>query len=372
MKKLSAILLFNSLILILPVFAEGKISGYFRAGSASSNLDLNLTEGDVYFGGFNNIFSAKADFEHVVAEAKAKFSLTKTNDIDNLKAKGNWEKAYVAFDLPIFNPIRIWGGHGMPLALTGSYLTLVDSYFGSYYGARWIRDGIALQYRNEVLSAGAGLHIGEDEFSIKNEFKAGSALQFDFSKYEVPLQLGASAVFQNPLDGGTTISYRDWTFAAMGVFKAGSAFSLSAGYAFNSLPVTRSVAYKWVENYLAISKYCHLATFNLNFKISSLSFIFESEGGKEFDGDYWSAYTGLRVKIPLNHIIAFEPTVQFFSIFNTDDDSLSRETLSLFPRLVFKSGHHQIMFGKKFEYRAVGDYNHHWVLRFPCYYRYNF
>ena len=360
-------------------------SGYVRVGSSTGIFQHDVTDSDAKFLGNNIIFNNILTFPEFVVGAQAKVKIptsTVTGGADTYKevgASASWEKAYMGWNLPFYRPLRLWMGHAIPLYLPGSYLTQLDIISA---GARWAKDGVALQYRGDIISGGVSVTASTTAYAFFDDFQAGSNLQCNLKAYDIPLQIGATLSFKNSYDDERSVSWRDWTSAIFAQYKPKFAsdsvlksLTLTAGYCINGAPVPTNATFKYVELYNTKKnapelQHSHVVTVNTTIKISRITVDEEAEVAKSFDGGYYSLYSTVRVSVPVADWLKLQPTVQYFAVTNGNDSTRNRDSLTLFPRIVLENGPHQLMLGTKIEHRQMDADNYHWILKFPAYYRY--
>lgn len=363
--------------LSVPSFAQ-KYSGYIRVGSSTGIFQHDVTESDAKFLGNNIIFNNVLTFPDFVVGAQAKIKLptsTVTGGADTYRqvgASASWEKAYMGMNLPVYKPLRVWLGHAIPLYLPGSYLTQLDIVSA---GARWAKDGVAAQYRGDVVSFGASVTATTTAYAFFDDFQAGSAVQCNLNEYDIPLNVGVSLNFKNSYDDEKSVSARDWTSAIFAQYKPDKMLTLTAGYCINGAPVPTNATFKYVELYNTKKnapelQHSHVLTFNAVMHVGIVTVDEELEGAKSFDGGYYTLYTTLRASFPVAKWLKLQPTVQYFAVRKDADSTLDRDSLTLFPRIVLEKSHHQLMFGTKIEHRQMTADDYHWILKFPAYYRY--
>ena len=333
----------------------------------------DITANDASFSGSNATFNAVVTYPNAVVAAQAKIKLSSAETADDAGIAASWEKAYVGFDLPAYSALRLWGGHGMPLYLAGAYITQLDLITA---GARWVKDGIAVQWHSNAVSFSAGMTATTTTHKFSDGVQAGSGLQLDFAHYGLPLQLGATLVLDTYAAGSNdhSIEARSWTSAVFAQYKPSRAFTTAAGYTTNGAPVTTNATFGYVEFYNksannADLQHSHLITLNATARLAALTVAGEAEGGASFDGGYRSLYTGLRVTVPVATLIKLQPAVQYFGIYG-DNREKDRDCLVLYPRVVVEQGQHQFMLGAKIEHREMTSDSYHWIVKIPAYYRY--
>ncbi|MCR5723483.1 MAG: hypothetical protein K6G80_00180 [Treponema sp.] len=360
--------------------AEPKISAYVRAGSSTGLLTHDITDNDASFTGSNITFNASATSAHIVAAAQAKVKLSSADTYRELYTASSWEKAYLGFDIPAYPPLRVWGGHGLPLALSGGFFTQLDVYAA---GTRWLKDGVALQHRGGLFSVGAGITSNTTTGRLLYKgIAAGGAVQFDGTGAGLPVQAGVALTLDN-YDAAAhyfTVEERDVTCAAFLQYKPSRAVTVSAGYCINGAPVPLNTTYKFVEDYSKSANqtdvaHSHIVTLNSSWKIGAFSIDQEAEGAKSFDERYYTGYGLLRAKLPPLHLgteaaLSFAPSVQYFAVVKHGDSDAGRDSCTLYPRFYLEKGRHQLSFGAKFEHREMQADSYHWIFKLPAYYKY--
>lgn len=351
---------------------------YVRVGSGTGIFQHDVTADDASFLGNNIIFNNVLTFPDFVVGAEAKLKIpvkTTTEGADTYKevgASASWEKVYMGWNLPFYKPLRLWLGHGMPLYLPGSYLSQLEIISA---GARWAKDGVAVQYRGEVLSFGASLTAGTTAYAFYDDIQAGSAVQANLRAFGIPLDAGVSLNVKNSYDGKRSFSARDVTSALFAQYKPDSSLAVTAGYCINGAPVPTNTTFKFVEKYGGKGspdalQHCHVLTFNSLVRLGGVTVDEAMEGAKSFDGGYYSFYATVRVSVPVTDWLSVQPAVWYFAVRNDENGSLDRDSLTLFPRVVFSKGAHQLIVGTKIERRQMTADDYHWILKFPAYYRY--
>ena len=333
----------------------------------------DASESDAGFAGANATFNAVATYPNAVVAAQAKIKLASADTADEAGVAASWEKAYVGFDLPVCPQVRLWGGHGLPLYLAGAYITQLDLITA---GARWCKDGIAAQWKSGVVSCGAGVAAATTTHRFSDGVQAGSGVQLDFSPHNLPLQLGATLLFDNYEAGSGEhgVHIRDWTSAVFAQYKPSRAFSAAAGYTINGAPVTTNATFGFVEYYNKSANnadlaHSHIATLNATARLGAVAIAGEAEGASSFDAGYRSLYAALRLTVPASFVAKFQPAVQYFGVYG-DERQKDRDCLVLYPRVVLENRHHQLMLGAKVEHREVSADRYHWIVKVPAYYRY--
>lgn len=351
---------------------------YVRVGSGTGIFRHDVTADDASFLGNNIVCNNVVTFPDFVLGAQVKLKIpvkTTADGADTYKEVGvsaSWEKVYLGWNLPFCKRVRLWLGHGMPLYLPGSYLSQLDIVSA---GARWVKDGIAVQYRGDLVSFGAGLTAGTTAYAFSDDLQAGSAAQVNLNGYGIPLEAGVSLTVKNSYDGSSSFSARDLTGAVFAHYKPDNMFALTAGYCINGAPVPTNTTFKYVERYGSKDspdelRHCHVLTCNALLRWGNVTVDEAMEGAKSFDGGYYSFYTTVRVSVPVADWLSVQPAVWYFAVRNDGNGSLDRDSLTLFPRVVLKKGPHQLMLGTKIERRQLTSDDYHWIFQFPAYYRY--
>lgn len=384
---------------------------YFKIGSAELVVDDVSAGNDASFGGmyiqpYANIVS---DSFHV--GAKAKLRLTSADCWDELATYGAWEKAFVGVSLPVFKPLWAYGGHGYTFVLPGSFFTILDDYAS---GARYGKDGVGLQYKGGFVTAGVNFNSPYASSSsgaadLEDKLQIGSGISFNFKEFDIPLQLGASVIYDNAKnyekttektlsskkyeteDGSKVKIYestdvydygklfqdeRDYTASFFAQFKPSAAVSLSGGYTINGVAMTTSSSFKHVSNYSTSDlKNSHIITLITRWRIRNggwlnLSIEQEAEGAKSFDNGYYSAYGALRFKQKIAGILNAYPQVMYYSIFNREDASKDRNSLVVYPRFSLEKGRHYFVAGFELEHREMEENLYHWIWSVPFYYKF--
>ncbi|MBR1615776.1 MAG: hypothetical protein IJ673_09905, partial [Treponema sp.] len=310
---------------------------YFKIGSAGLVEDDVSAGNDASFGGmyiqpYANIVS---DSFHVGAKAKLRLSGTKTkirrasvDCWDDLATYGAWEKAFLGISMPFFKPLWGYGGHGYTFVLPGSFFTILDDYAA---GTRYGKDGVGLQYKGGFVTAGVNFNSPYASSSsgaadLEDKLQIGSGISFNFKEFDIPLQLGASVIYDNAKNSETladkSVDYgnlfqdeRDYTASFFVQFKPGAAVSLSGGYTINGVAMTTSSSFKHVSNYSTSDlKNSHIITLITRWRIRNgewlnLSIEQEAEGAKSFDNGYYSAYGALRLKQRISGPLSLYPQV---------------------------------------------------------------
>ena len=393
------------------IFDNLKADIYFKIGSAGLVEDDVSAGNDASFGGmyiqpYANIVS---DSFHV--GAKAKIRLTSAECWDELATYGAWEKAFVGVSLPVFKPLWGYGGHGYTFVLPGSFFTILDDYAA---GTRYGKDGVGLQYKGGFVTAGVNFNSPYASSSsgaadLEDKLQIGSGISFNFKEFGIPLQLGASVIYDNAKnyekttektlsskkyeteDGSKVKIYestdvydygklfqdeRDYTASFFAQFKPSAAVSLSGGYTINGVAMTTSSSFKHVSNYnTADLKNSHILTLITRWRIKNgdwlnLSIEQEAEGAKSFDNDYYSAYGALRLKQRISGPLSLYPQVMYYSIFNREDASKDRNSLVVYPRFSLEKGRHYFVVGFELEHREMEENLYHWIWSVPFYYKF--
>lgn len=352
-----------------------KISAYVRAGSSTGLFAHDVSENDACFSGANVVFNASATASDYVFACQAKVKLSSCDTYKEAYTSSSWEKAYLGINLPCYSALRLWGGHALPLYLQGSYLTQLDVVSS---GARWLKDGIGLQYRSDLVSLGVGITSDTTtrQYLYKG-FKAASGLQLNFARYDIPLQIGATLLFDN-YDAAAedfAVEARDWTSAAFAQYKPAKWATLTAGYCINGAPVTTNTTFLFVEYYSKSAnseqlQHSHVVTLNSTWKLPLVTIEEEAEGAKSFDENFYSLYSTLRLKIPVGSYVTWLPAVQYFAVCKRDNADCNRESLVLYPRVQFESGRHLFSLGAKIEHRELESDSYHWIIKIPASYKY--
>jgi hypothetical protein len=360
-----------SIFFIFCVFAPlsaQQYSVYVRTGSTGI-LTEAPDDDEVSFGGAYALFNGTVTFPHFTVVAQTRFKLIAASSWDEAGTTSVWEKAYVAFDLPALPSLRIYGGKSYPLALDGCFFPLLEEYSA---GARWGKDGLGFEISRNGISYGASLTSSTTSAAFSDRLQFGSGVQFDLTRYEVPLSIGFCGLYDSTGDGDNTASgIRDCTGAVFAQYRIFSGLTMSAGYIINGVPLVANSSYKRVANYSAAElKHAHLITFISSIKKDALVIEEESEAGCSFDGNYIPFYGAVRVKFPLAGIIQAYPAVQYFAAWNSADHEKGRDSIVLYPRITGTSGHHTLSAGVEFEYRETSDDVHRWGWDIPFYYKY--
>jgi len=371
------------------IFDNLKADIYFKIGSAGLVEDDVSAGNDASFGGmyiqpYANIVS---DSFHV--GAKAKIRLTSADCWDDLATYGAWEKAFVGVSLPVFKPLWGYGGHGYTFVLPGSFFTILDDYAS---GARYGKDGVGLQFKGGFVTAGVNFNSPYASSSsgaadLEDKLQIGSGISFNFKEFDIPLQLGASVIYDNAKNSETladkSVDYgklfqdeRDYTASFFAQFKPSAAVSLSGGYTINGVAMTTSSSFKHVSNYsTADLKSSHILTLITRWRIKggdwlNLSIEQEAEGAKSFDNGYYSAYGALRFKQKIAGILNAYPQIMYYSIFNREDASTDRNSLVVYPRFSLEKGRHYFVAGFELEHREMEENLYHWIWSVPFYYKF--
>ncbi len=362
---------------------------YFKIGSAGLVEDDVSAGNDASFGGMyiQPYASLVSDSFHV--GAKAKLRLTSADCWDDLATYGAWEKAFVGVSLPVFKPLWAYGGHGYTFVLPGSFFTILDDYAA---GTRYGKDGVGLQYKGGFVTAGVNFtspyaSSSSGAADLEDKLQIGSGISLNFKEFDIPLQLGASVIYDNSKNSETladkSVDYgkllrdeRDYTASFFAQFKPSAAVSLSGGYTINGVAMTTSSSFKHVSNYnTADLKNSHILTLITRWRIRNggwlnLSIEQEAEGAKSFDNGYYSAYGALRLKQRISGPLSLYPQVMYYSIFNREDASKDRNSLVVYPRFTLEKGRHYFVAGFELEHREMEENLYHWIWSVPFYYKF--
>ncbi len=376
---------------------------YVRTGSSGIVQD-NISEDDWSFGGLYSTWNGSVtlpELYNAKVVAKVKLKLSSSDTFDDMATSASWEKAWISFSLPVFQPIQLYGGKGFALVQPGSFFSLLEEYSD---GSRWGKDGFGLTVGNDFFTYGLSFTINSTSSAdLKDNLQLGSGLTLDFEKYQIPVKAGLSLIYDNGKnydsrseqtlstktytaeDGSqvriyeTTTVYdygnlftdeRDYTPSIFIQANPMKGFTVSSGYSLNASALTTSSTFKRVANYKTPDLYhSHLLTLISKLKFQGLAFEEEAEWAKSFDGDYYSIYGGLRSKIHLGGIFYGYPAVQYYKIFNGSDSSVSRDSLVLYPRLILEKGSHYFVIGTSFEHREVKENSYQWNFKLPLYYK---
>lgn len=348
--------------------AAQKASVYMRAGSTGI-VRQEPDEDDIKFGGAYLLMNGTITDPHYVVCAQTRFKLTESSSWSELGTKSVWEKAYVGFDIPAYQPLRLYGGKSMPLYLTGAFFPQLEDYVS---GARWAKDGIALKLDKDIVTAGASLAGSTSATVFKDNMQCAAAVQTDWNSKNIPLAAGLTVDYNSTGDGtGNTAGLKDWTSALVVQYQFVPGLTMSASYTFNGDTVTADSTYKYVDNYaLPQLMHMHIGTLISTLKTDTILLEEESEFGKSFDDSYTSFYGALRIQFPIAGVLSARPAVQYFSVWDGENSDDDRDSLVLYPRLVISSGKHYVSLGAQFEYRETEADTHKWGWELPCYYKY--
>lgn len=377
MKKTSVLFKNNAVRFLFTVVISFCVSSYASAQKASVYIRAGSTgivrqqpgEDDIKFGGAYLLFNGTVTDPHYVVCAQTRFKLTESSSWSELGTKSVWEKAYVGFDIPVYQQLRLYGGKSMPLYLTGAFMPQLEDYIS---GARWEKDGIAFTVTKDMFLFGAGLTSSTTQILFKDGIQCAAAIQTNWSKKNIPLAAGITLDYNSAGDGDANSNgVKDWTSALVLQYEFVPGLTMSAGYTFNGDAVTADSSYQYVANYkTAQLQHMHTASLISSLKTDTIQLEEETEYGISFDDSYTSLYGALRIQFPLAGIVSAKPAVQYFAVWNGNDSSASRDSLVLYPRLVLSKGKHYVSLGAQIEYREIADDTRKWGWDLPFYYKY--
>lgn len=346
-----------------------KASVYVRAGSTGIAKHEPGGINDVLFGGAYLLFNGTVTAEHYIVCAQTRFKLTEASSWSQAGTKSVWEKAYVAFDIPVCQQIRIYGGKSMPLYLTGAFMPQLENYVS---GARWGKDGIAFTVTKDMFSFGAGLTSSTTQINFKDGVQSAAALQTNWNKKDILISAGITLDYNSAGDGDADSNgVKDWTSAFVLQYEVTPGLTMSAGYTFNGDAVTADSSYQYVANYNTVQLlHMHAASLVSTLKTDTILLEEETEYGVSFDDSYTSLYGALRIQFPITDIVSAKPAFQYFAVWNRNDSCASRDSIVLYPRLVLSKGKNDVSLGAQFEYREIADDTRKWGWELPFYYKY--
>lgn len=387
------------------LFENAKSEIYVRSGSAGI-FKHNLTEKDISFGGVYSQFYGSISTNSFEVTAKAKMKLSSAESWDELQTSAEFSKGYAAFALPVFNSLWFYGGKGFVFVNPGAFFSIMEDYTD---GSRYAKDGLGAIYKSDFISGGISFYTTTDKYTVKDKLQLGAGISFDFKKFDLPLQAGVNLIYNNgknyethtekklsskpvELEDGTkakiyesTTVYdygnlfsdiRDYTSSINALYKPNKNITVSAGYAINATPMTTSVSFKRVENYKTPAlNHSHILSLVSKWKIKSgdwlnLTIDEEMEGAKAFDEDIYSFYGALRFKQNIHGILNFYPSILYHTIFDRNNASYDRNSLTIYPRFTLEKGKHYFIIGTQFEHREVKENEYNWIWSIPFYYKF--
>ncbi len=354
---------------------------------SKSNVTVGVTplewEDDAkQFGGAYVLGDFALSNEKITAAGKIYYRLNSSNGFESNGQKLDVKRAYLRYRPFASKLLEFSLGKLYSYYLPGNFFSLSESYTGA---TRWGKTGAGL--KSEVGGWTFGLGIGLEESYVKfaDKFDLSGSLLYDFSNLSesLPVKLGATLLFTRT---GVNYSTKDaitdkteykfarslslyYTPKLTGFF---SKPSLTATYSYNAEPYVSSSVFKNVANYSnADMKKSQFASLNFKVDFASVQFNLEGEAGHSISGNMVPLYVGSQLLIPVyGDFIAFKPRFFYYAGINTCDDSATRQTLELYPRLWITGKKYTLSLGADIYHKEQTRDNWAWSWSLPMYFQY--
>lgn len=371
MKKRKTLLV---LAAVLAVNGFAKTKGTLTVGSDIVKTDDTEDQNIVFGGAYTNL-NITAENEYVTAGGKIYFRLNSTDEWESLAKKIEIKKAFLKarpFGTDLF---EIAIGKLYSYYLPGNFFQLSEIYTGS---SRWGKTGLGVLINKNGFSGGAALALSESYEAFTDSVGVNGALVYDFKEIssKIPVKLGADLLYLREVEDDDT--YSDDFSSTVSILYTPkvdgfiSKLSLALSYSYNSEPYVASSVFKNVTNYKnADLKKSNFASVNFSTDIGRVKFTLEGEAGHSKEGSMIPLYAGTQLLIPVFKFIYFKPRFFYYAALDEDDNSASRQTFEVYPRLWLEIKNVAISAGYDFDFKQTSDdeWRYEWAIPFFIEYR---